>query len=122
MTRVEKIRYLNDRLHDLEDSQMETTLLRSCLAIPKFNFALRSCPPSYIRPATSAFDALMRECISDLAGGPLSDWAWLKASGVAATGQIKKSLVMQHTKKATEIQICASLSTMSQRQQNASIF
>ena len=86
MTRVEKIRFLIDRLHDLEDSQMETTLLRSCLAMPKFNFALRSCPPSYIRPATSAFDALMRECLSDLAGGPLSDWAWLKASLPSSLG------------------------------------
>ena len=68
MARVEKIRSFIDRLHDLEDSQMETTLLRSCLAMPKFNFALRSCPPSYIRSATSAFDALMRECLSDLLG------------------------------------------------------
>ena len=59
---------------------METTLLRSCLSMPKFNFALRSCPPSYIQPATSAFDDLMQECLFDLAGGPLSDWAWLKAS------------------------------------------
>ena len=75
-----------DKLHDLEDSQMETTLLHSCLSMPKFNFTLRSCPPSYIQQATSAFDVLMRESLSDLAGGPLSDWAWHKASLPSSLG------------------------------------
>ena len=56
------------RLHDLEDSQMETTLLRSCLSLPKFNFALRTCPPSAIQVSTAAFDNLMRDSLSDLAG------------------------------------------------------
>ena len=32
------------------------------------------------KPALSAFDNTMREALSDLAGGPLSDRSWLKAS------------------------------------------
>ena len=80
LRRVEKIRMAVSRLHDLEDSQMETTLLRSCLSLPKFNFALRTCPPSAIQVSTAAFDNLMRDSLSDLAGGPVSDWSWLKAS------------------------------------------
>ena len=84
--RVERIRSSVQQLHVLEDSQMELALLRSCLSMPKFNFALRSCPPSYIQQATSAFDVLMRESLSDLAGGQLSDWAWHKASLPSSLG------------------------------------
>ena len=80
LNRVEKIRAACANLHQLEDSQFETTLLRSCLAMPKFNFALRTCPPSAIQHAITAFDDLMRETLADLAGGPLSNWAWQKAS------------------------------------------
>ena len=36
--------------------------------------------PSYIQHATSSFDDLIRESLSDLAGGPQTDWAWQKAS------------------------------------------
>ncbi len=77
--RVEKIRCAIDFLHDLRDAQMENTLLCSCLAMPKFNFALRSCPPSLISQATTSFDDLMRDTLSDIAGGSLSNWSWLKA-------------------------------------------
>ena len=59
---------------------METTILRSCLSLPKVAFALRTCPPNYIKAATDAFDDTMFESLSDLAGCPLSQWAWLKAS------------------------------------------
>ena len=65
---------------------MELALLCSCQSMPEFNFALRSCPPSYIQQATSAFDVLIRESLSDLAGGPLSDWAWHKASLLSSLG------------------------------------
>ncbi len=73
--RGKKIESAVANLRDLEEFRMKTTLLRSCLSLPKFNFALRSCPPAHIQLATTAFDALMR----NLAGGPLSDWAWKKA-------------------------------------------
>ena len=54
------------KLRDLEDSQIQSTLLRSCLALPKLN--------------------LMRECLFELAGGPLSKWAWQKASLPSSLG------------------------------------
>ncbi len=64
----------------LEDSQMETTRLRSYLGLPKVSFSLRTCPPDNIKQATVTFDEALREAVSDQAGSPLSDWAWLKAS------------------------------------------
>ena len=55
------------RLPDLHDAQMEFVLL----PLPKVAFVLRSCPPSKIRGATTAFDRAMREAVSDLVGAPL---------------------------------------------------
>ena len=80
LRRIEKLQEVLAKLGDLRDSQMETSLLRSCLSLLKVDYALRTCPPGYIRQALVAFDDTMRESLADLAGGPLSDWAWLKAS------------------------------------------
>ena len=80
MKRVEKLKVTLAKLADLEDSQMEATLLRSFLALPKVAFSLRACPPSHIIQATVTFDEVMREALADLTGCPLSGWAWLKAS------------------------------------------
>ena len=59
---VEKIKATLGRLGDLGDSQLETTLLRSCLSLPKLSFTLRTCPPSHICHASSEFDQAVREC------------------------------------------------------------
>ncbi len=86
LKRVEKVQEILERLPDLQDTQMETTILRSCLALPKVSFALRSCPPHHIRNASSVFDSSMREALSEFAGGPLPPWSWQKASLPAALG------------------------------------
>ncbi len=84
--RTKKVKESLTKLPDLEDAQMETTLLRSCLALPKVSFLLRTCPPDNIKQATATFDEALREAVSDLAGSPLSDWAWLKASLPSSRG------------------------------------
>ena len=80
LKRVKKVQEILAKLGDLQDSQMETTLLRSCFALPKVAFALRTSPPSHTQQATVVFDNAMLKAPSDLAGGPLPEWAWLKAS------------------------------------------
>ena len=84
--RVQKVQDVLECLPDLQDSQMETTILRSCLALPKVSFALRSCPPSHLKEATSTFDHAMLDAVSDLAGGPLPNWSWKKASLPSSSG------------------------------------
>ena len=84
--RVRKVEEVLARLPDLQDSQMKTVLLHFCLALPKVMFALRTCAPSQIEGATSAFDNIMRDALSELASAPLSDWAWLKASLPSSLG------------------------------------
>ena len=69
MDRVQKIRMTVDRLGDLEDSQMATALLRSCLAFPKLNFALHTCPPARVRRPARVFDEAIQASIFDIVGG-----------------------------------------------------
>ena len=98
--RVSNIQDMLVNLQDLHDSQMETTLLRSCLSLPKIAFALRTCAPDFIRPALAAFDNTMREALSDLAGGPLSAWSWLKASLPCSLGGLNLRRAMLHAPAA----------------------
>ena len=86
LKRVNKIEETLSRVSDLQDSQMETTLLRSCLALPKVAYVLRTCPPALIMKALGSFDSVMRDALSDLAGGPLPDLSWLKASLPSSLG------------------------------------
>ena len=84
--RKDKEQDILHRLRDLQDSQMETALLRSCLSLPKVLFVLHSCPPDHLKDAMSVFDTSMLEALSDLAGGPLPEWSWLRASLPSSLG------------------------------------
>ena len=67
-------------LQDMDDSQMETALLRSCLTFPKVGFPLRTCPPHYIHHALEEFDNSIRESLEAILAGTVPAWSWLKAS------------------------------------------
>jgi hypothetical protein len=84
--RIQKVKGPLNKLGDLEDSQMEAALLRSCLSLLKVAHLLRTCPPDVIQGALEKFDELMREAVSDLAGCSLSNWAWLKSSLPSSLG------------------------------------
>ena len=78
--RVAKVKSSLGALRDIADSQVETSLLRLCLALPKVSFILRTCPISHIRHAAEEFDNAVRDALETTMGGPMSDWSWLKAS------------------------------------------
>ena len=98
--RVGKIKGSLERLRDLSDSHLETTLLRSCLALPKLSYVLRTCPPSNISQATSVFDAAIREALESILGGPLSEWSWAKASLPSNRGGINLRSASLHAPAA----------------------
>ena len=98
--RVDKIKESLDVLHDLRDSQLETTLLRSCLALPKLSYILRTCPPDHIRHAASAFDAVIRATLETILGRPMSEWSWLKASLPSSKGGINLRSAALHAPAA----------------------
>ena len=78
--RLAKLKVSLGALRDMGDSQLETTLLRSCLALPKVSYVLRACPPSHICRTSVDFDKAYRVTLESILGGPISDWSWLKAS------------------------------------------
>ena len=63
--RVEKIAAALSNLAVVDDPQIEMILLRSCLALPKMAFALRSAPPSGVHQAAVAFDSLIERTALD---------------------------------------------------------
>ena len=84
--RVEKIKESLRVLSDMEDSQLQTALLRSCLSFPKISYILRTCPPSHILQATRNFDTGIRGSLEDILGGPCPEWSGLKASLPSSRG------------------------------------
>ena len=92
---------------------MQTTLLRSCLSLPKFNFSLRTCPPSVIKKAASLFDDSVQEALEDITGGPLSDWAWLKANLPCSLGGLNLRSAVLHAPAAYISSIAETLDLVS---------
>ena len=63
----------------------------SCLfclleALPKVSFTLCCCPPSYIQEAFATFSNAIQDSLSDLVGGPVLKWCWLKATSPVSFG------------------------------------
>ena len=100
LRRVNKVETALSRLPDLLDSQMETTLLRSCLSLPKVAFALRTCPPEYIANASKVFYSAIRASLSDITGCPLPDWSWEKATLPSSLGGLNLRLASIHAPAA----------------------
>ena len=98
--RISKIQSTLAHLPDLHESQIECSLLRSCLSLPKIAFALRTCPPDFIYPALTAFDNLIGEALSQLVSSPLSNWFWSKASLPSSLGGINLRQAVLHAPAA----------------------
>ena len=110
---VEKICCTLECLKDLGDSQLQSTLLRSCLSLPKFNYSLRTCPPSLIQNATTLFDNSIREALEDITGSPLSDWSWSKANLPSSLGGLNLRSAVLHAPAAYVSSITESIDLVS---------
>ena len=84
--RLDSVRALLDRLPDIEDSQIEYSLLHSCLSLPKFISILRTCSPSIISSLTIEFDQIIYSSLSRILGACPSPLAWSKATLLVALG------------------------------------
>ena len=107
--RVGRIRESLGVLRDMHDSHLETSLLCSCLALPKLSYILRTCPPSSIINAAAGFDAAIREALESILGGPLTEWSWIKASLPCSRGGINLRSASIHAPAAFLVS-CVSLS------------
>ena len=94
LAKVNKVHDSIIKLRDLQDAQLEASLLHSCLSLPKLIHLLCMCPPDEITKALERSDEIMREAVSDLAGCPLSDWSWFKASLSSFMGGLNRQTTL----------------------------
>ena len=105
---------LGARLQKLKASlgvlcEMESTLLRSCLALPKVSFVFRACPPSHLYHFSSEFDTSMRRTLESIIGGPVSDWSCLKSILPSSRGGLNLRSASRHAPAAFLSSYAASL-------------
>ena len=75
LKRVGKIKQLVSLLSEVNDAEIEYRLLKSCIGMPKFNFALRSRHPDDIEEAIKEFDKTMFTGIENIIGNhSITDW------------------------------------------------
>ncbi len=98
--RLLKLKESLGALHSVGDCQVECTLLRSCLALPKVSFILRACPPSHIQRTAAEFDRAIRCTLETIVGGPVSHWSWLKASLRCSHGGLNLRSALRHSPAA----------------------
>ena len=85
--KVDKIASITALLPDLQDPHVEFCLLRSCLALPKLMFLLRTVDTSGHLDILAEYDRLVREALIKILGCPLEDLAWDQAKlPVSMTG------------------------------------
>ena len=77
---VKKVNAILCSLPVLQDSQYESTLLRSYLSLTKISIAIRTCPSHYISDALPCFNCSLATFISDLIGAALPEWSQLRSS------------------------------------------
>ena len=79
MKRVLKIQSITEKLLEIMDPQIELALLRSCIGLPKINFALRTVHPFFIADSLSLFDETIRAAIDKIVGGGLTPEAHVQS-------------------------------------------
>ena len=77
--KVEKVREITGLLPLLEDPHTEFVLLRSCLALPKLSFLLRTVDTTEFREQLQEFDRVTREGLTRIRGTPIGDRMWRQA-------------------------------------------
>ena len=98
--RIDKIKQSLAALHELRDAQCETALLRSCLALPKLSYIIRTCPPCHISEGCKEFDSIIRDSLEMILGGPVSEWSLLKATLPSSRGGINLRSASLHAPAA----------------------
>ena len=77
--RISKVKTFLESLPLLQNGQVEYTLLRSCLSLPKFMYTMRTTETTDHQPLWQGVDCLIREAMSRILGVPLSTTQWLQA-------------------------------------------
>ncbi len=77
---VDKVMEMQSKILELEDPEVETHLLRSCLGVCKANHILRTVPKHIISEQLQKFDDSLRSSLSRIIHSTIPDHSWQQAS------------------------------------------
>ena len=106
--KVEKVKNITELLPQLKDPHTEFVLLRSCLALPKLSFLLRTTNTSSHTNHLQEFDRVTREGLIRILGTPLGDRAWQQAKLPVAMGGMGLRGAEDHSSAAYAASVVAS--------------
>lgn len=83
---IDKALEMQDRILDLDNTQVEMHLLRSCLGICRVNHLLRTVPRDLILEQLYRFDESLRSCLSRVIHSTIPDATSLSAFSPGRSG------------------------------------
>ena len=103
--KVEKVKSITAQLPSLHQPHLEFVLLRSCLALPKIMYILRTTDPSKLWPLLQEFDSTTRDALSRILGGAISDHSWAQAKLPIAMGGLGLRAAEDHAAAAFSVSL-----------------
>ena len=94
--KVEKVQEITSLLPGIEDPHTEFVLLRSCLALPKLMFSLRTVDTSAHQEPLIEYDRVTREALTRIMGSPLQDQQWSQATLPTSMGGLGLRSAVEH--------------------------
>ena len=94
--KMEKVREITSLLPFIEDPHTEFVLLRSCLALPKLMFSLRTVDTTDHQEPLQEYDRITREALTRIMGSPLQDLQWSQATLPTSMGGLGLRSAVEH--------------------------
>ena len=103
--------FVNDRISGIEKSivsnlsvlenpQIQLSLLRSCLSLPKIVYTLRTCKPASLDAAYKRFDNIQFSALEDILASSISSFAWRQATLPVSLGGLGLRSASSHSAAA----------------------
>ena len=91
---------LISKLSTISNPQVQLSLLRSCLSLPKLMYTLRTCKPATLESAYKRFDDIQRSALEDIIGASLTSLAWRQAALPVSLGGLGLRSASTHASAA----------------------
>ena len=98
--RISEIEDSLAKLSTITNSQVQLSLLRSCLSLPKLIYTLRTCKPAALESAYKHFDAIQHSALEDILGASLTPLAWRQAALPVSLGGLGLRSASSHATAA----------------------
>ena len=94
--RIAKLGELMDKLSILDDPHTEYAMLKSCFALPKFSYIMRTVDPRPYKGTMEKFDKAVRQSMERVVGASMMDHQWQQATLPVTLGGLGLRCVVPH--------------------------